>query len=227
MDAHWDNRTRLASIERAIHGDQAERRHAFDDIVASYQGFAQRYAYQLLRDHHLAEDAVQEAFLVAYLRIDQLREATAFWSWFKRVIFTQCDRMVRGVQPVLEPIETRYDLADDAPAPEDEVAQRELRQRIRRAIASLPEHERTVTESYYMQGQSQREIANELKIPLTTVKKRLQYAREHLRMLVGGINAVFDHAIADWLHTDTDPQQPAYAYQTHISDDDPRYYDEA
>jgi RNA polymerase sigma factor (sigma-70 family) len=218
-----DKDTRLTWIQQAINGDQTQRRIAFNHVVACYQEAAHRYAYYLLQDAQQAEDAVQEAFIVAYLRIGQLKSPEAFWSWLRRIIFTQCDRMIRGVQPRLEPIDVRYDLADDAPAPEDQLAEKELRYGIRRAIATLPEHERTVTESYYMQGQSQKEIANELEIPLTTVKKRLQYARQHLRVLFGNLNAAFDQALAEWLNPPTqEPQrQPVYVYsQQYDSDDD-------
>lgn len=211
----YDKSSRLQWIEQAIHGDESQRRQAFDYLVACYQTNATRYAYQLLQNSQMAEDAVQEAFLVAYLRIDQLQHPPAFWSWLRRIIFTRCDRMMRGIRPQFESIETRYDLTDDSPAPEDEVADRELRSGVQRAIASLPEHERAVTESFYMQGQSQKEIANELKIPLTTVKKRLQYARQHLRVFFGEINAVFDQAMAEWLTPPPASQpvrQPIYLY---------------
>jgi len=56
-----------------------------------------------------------------------------------------------------------------------------LAEQVTRAVRSLPEHERVVTELFYIGDYSQQEIAEQLAVPLTTVKKRLQYAREHLR----------------------------------------------
>jgi hypothetical protein len=49
------------------------------------------------------------------------------------------------------------------------------------AIQALPEREQIVTKLFYLNGYSQKEIAKLLQIPVTTVKKRLQYARQHLR----------------------------------------------
>jgi hypothetical protein len=48
-------------------------------------------------------------------------------------------------------------------------------------VEDLPEGERAVTELFYIVGYSQQEVAERLGLPLTTVKKRLQYARERLK----------------------------------------------
>jgi hypothetical protein len=52
---------------------------------------------------------------------------------------------------------------------------------VRDAVRGLPEHERSVVELFYLAGLSQQEVAQTLAVPLTTVKKRLQYARERLK----------------------------------------------
>ena len=49
------------------------------------------------------------------------------------------------------------------------------------AVQALPENEQIVTKLFYLNGYSQKEIARLLELPLTTVKKRLQYARRNLR----------------------------------------------
>ncbi len=75
---------------------------------------------------------------------------------------------------------------DDAPAPLEADPARSAEDRERRdqlwgAVKRLPTHEREVTELFYVHGYSLDEIARGLELPLTTVKKRLQYAREHIR----------------------------------------------
>jgi len=57
-------------------------------------------------------------------------------------------------------------------------------------VRALPDHEREVTELFYITGYSQQEIAEQLAVPLTTVKKRLQYAREHLRETMPPMNVL-------------------------------------
>jgi predicted DNA-binding protein (UPF0251 family) len=87
----------------------------------------------------------------------------------------------------------------DDPARVHETAERE--EKVRDAVSALPDHERSVTELFYLRGYSQQEIAETLDLPLTTVKKRLQYARERLKVAqplieqfynqLGGIPAPF------------------------------------
>ncbi|MEO1290244.1 MAG: sigma-70 family RNA polymerase sigma factor [Chloroflexota bacterium] len=195
-------------IQQAQSGEATLKRDAFNELVPQFQKMAFYVAYHTLQDVQLAEDAVQEAFLTAYLKIDQLRDPDAFAGWLKRIVLTQCDRVIRGKKLQLESIDARYDIATDNLSPEALVEESELQSQVMYAIESLPEHERTVTESFYMQGESQKEIAERLKVPVTTVKKRLQYAREHLRLMIGDLNAVVDEAIARVMQSNQ-PQEPA------------------
>lgn len=207
-------------IQEAQSGTDTQRHAAFDALVPQFQKMAFHVAYNTLQDVHLAEDVVQEAFLTAYLRIEQLKDPAAFPGWFKKIVLTHCDRQIRGKRPDFEPIEARYDLATDKPTPEAMLEETEMQVQVMYAIEALPEHERAVTERYYMQGESQKEIAAGLKVPVTTVKKRLQYAREHLRLIIGDLNAVVDEAIARVMHANQaqqEPQpQPVYVYSRRL-----------
>lgn len=202
----------IALVKSAQNDDQHERRMAFDELVLAFQDMALSYAQSLVFDRHLAEDAVQEAFLTAYLRMDQLREPEAFPFWLRRIIQTQCDRMIRRKQPQQESLEF-HNLAPEPDQPEALVEVREVQDRVYSALVALPENERAVTEGFYFQGESQQELADRLEIPITTVKKRLQYARQHLRLLIGDVNAAFDQAIANVFQASKNSQQPAYLYQ--------------
>lgn len=53
--------------------------------------------------------------------------------------------------------------------------------RVLGAVADLPDHERAVVQLFYFDGYSIRAVAQALKLPVTTIKKRLQYARDRLR----------------------------------------------
>lgn len=192
-------------------GDADEKNIAFNQLMQDFQRMAYSVAFSKLGDQQLAEDVTQEAFLTAYKRIGQLRDVTAFPAWLKRIVMTHADRITRGTQPIIEPIDAQYDLASSVPSPEDLLEETELRDRVQIAISSLPEKERDVTHDYYIKGESQKEISERLNIPLATVKKRLQYAREHLRGLIIGFNETIDRAI----YGNPEPQkqyQPVYVY---------------
>lgn len=213
-------------IQQAQAGTNIERRLAFDELVPLFQKMAFSVAYNMLRDVHMAEDVVQESFMTAYLRIEQLQKPEAFPAWLKRIVLTQSDRQIRGKQAHIEPLEVRYDLAVENPGPEALIEEYEMQHQVQIAIDALPEHERAVTEGFYLQGESQKELAERLQVPITTVKKRLQYAREHLRLIVGDLNAVVDEAIARVLKPNQPkPQpQPIYIYSHH---EDPDFDDDS
>lgn len=159
----------------------AHAQDVFDILVEQFQGAAFEWAFAALGDPLLAQDATQDAFLTAYRHLDQLREPRAFPAWLRRIVLTQCNRLTRGQRVATRPLDEDTDLVPASHDPAAEVEDRELKDRLRRAVDDLPEHERTVTELHYLSGLSQREIAEALDLPLTTIKKRLQYAREHLR----------------------------------------------
>lgn len=200
-------------VMQAQTGDAQQRQSAFNELVALFQKMAFYQAYRALGDSQAAEDVVQEAFLTAYLHLHQLTEPLGFPGWLRRIVMTQCDRQTRrkhmewGVWD-----DENIALADDGIEQDYEL--HDLQQRVLAAVRALPDHERAVTEGFYLQGESTQELAERLQIPLTTVKKRLQYAREHLRAIVGGLNAAMDQALAE-IMPPTKPtmqKQPIYLY---------------
>ncbi len=170
---------------RASNGTRQERHEAFGELVTRFQEMALRVAYTVLGDMVISQDAVQESFVTAFQNLDQLREPKAFPGWFKQIVWTQAHRLVRGKEFEEAP------LLIDAPTREmDPVAAaeaHELKRNILNAIQALPEHEQEVTRLFYLNGYSQQEIANLLHLPLTTVKKRLQYARQRLEGLLRSV----------------------------------------
>ena len=68
---------------------------AYGEIVRRFQDMAVAYGYAMLRNFQSAEDAAQEAFFEAYRSLSNLREPAAFPGWFRRIVFKQCDRILR------------------------------------------------------------------------------------------------------------------------------------
>ena len=89
-------------ITRAQTGDLS----GFGEIVRRFQNMAVGYAYSILGDFHLAEDAAQEAFIEAYQCLSNLRDPDAFPGWFRKIVFKQCDRMRRGRSVEIVPLES-------------------------------------------------------------------------------------------------------------------------
>ena len=171
----------LIARATAERGARNEKGAAFAAIVRRYQDFAFACAYAFLGDFHLAEDAAQESFLSAWRNLDQLRKPEAFSGWFKRIVFTQCDRLVRNKQLSTVMLDAVAELPAALPEPAQMLEAREQQTQVRDAIRALPEHERLATLLYYIGDYDQREVAQFLEVPVTTVKKRLYSARQRLR----------------------------------------------
>src|SRR6185436_20570691 len=78
-------------VRAATRGDVS----AFPALVIRHQDLAVGYAYALLGDHHLAEDAAQDAFVEMRTALSQLENPDAFVPWLKRIVFKYVDRIRR------------------------------------------------------------------------------------------------------------------------------------
>ena len=164
-------------VTRAQAGDL----DAYGEIVRGFQDMAYGYAYSILGDFHLAEDAAQEAFIHAYRDLASLHEPAAFPGWFRRVVLTHCRRLTRRKRISTTRVETASGVASDAPGPAEAAEKAEMTDAVLAAIRALPENERTVTTLFYINGYSQKDVADFLEVPVTTVKNRLHASRKRLR----------------------------------------------
>jgi len=177
-------------VRRAQSEYGPERERAFSALIQQFNFAAQSWAFQMLGDVHATQDATQEAFIAAYERLDDLRDPSAFPSWLRMIVRTQCNRNLRRSRDILPLDDTEPSTDDPAQTAEEHI----LHNSLYSAVDALPEHERVVTELFYLGGYSQQEIAEQLRLPLTTVKKRLQYAREHLRETMPPLNLLILYA---------------------------------
>jgi RNA polymerase sigma factor (sigma-70 family) len=69
---------------------------AYGQLVRRFQDMAVAYAYSVLGDFHLAEDAAQEAFIEAYHNLPKVYGPRAFPAWLRQIVFRQCYRQRRG-----------------------------------------------------------------------------------------------------------------------------------
>ncbi|MHB1295109.1 MAG: sigma-70 family RNA polymerase sigma factor [Anaerolineae bacterium] len=175
-----DNVVELVERARDTDSSLADRHDAYAELVTRYQDMAYGYAYALLGDSACAKDAAQEAFLLAYQRLYQLSTQEAFPAWLRRIVASRCSRLLRaeshtpcGLDEVAEPVSPR-------PDPYAELERKELARHVMAAVRALPEHERITTILYYINGYSQREVADFMDVSLPAVKKRLERARGRL-----------------------------------------------
>lgn len=173
--------TTEASISNLVEHARAGDLAAFTELVSRFQAMAYGYAYSVLGDFALAEDAAQEAFLEAHRRLGDLREAAAFPGWFRRIVFKYCDRIARSQRAATVPLDAVGELRSGQPGPEAVAEQREREAVILDAIRTLPRDQRIAVTLFYIDGYSQQEVATFLDVQVSTVKNRLYTARKGLR----------------------------------------------
>ena len=157
------------------------RREAFGELVIRFQDMAFACAFAVLRDAYLAQDTAQEAFVVAWQKLAQLREPAAFPGWFKRIVMTQCTRLTRCKRLQFVPLDAGAGKSTDDPGPQVSAERRDLVAKVLQAINALPDNERLVTTLFYINGYTQSDIGEFLEVPVTTVNKRLYSARQRLK----------------------------------------------
>ena len=159
----------------------AERLEAFGEIVRRFQDMVYGCAYARLGDFHLAEDAAQEAFLAAYRELPNLREPRAFAGWLRRIVLSRCGRLTRRRRVPTTGLAAAAGVACGQPRPVETLERQEMRDKVLGAIRGLPAPQRMATTLFYINGYSQKDIAEFLDVPVVTVKKRLAGARSRLK----------------------------------------------
>ena len=154
---------------------------AFQKLVRDHYVVALDQACRYLNDFHLAEDAIQDAFVYAYLNVSQLQSPEAFSGWLRRIVAGCCNRLRRRKQLPLVALDDALDLVSSMPEPDAVFEARDIRHQIQDAIRNLPAHERPVVTLFYIGGFSQKEIAALLDVPLSTANSRLHTSRQRLK----------------------------------------------
>lgn len=163
-------------VTRSQNGDT----RAYNELVERFQGMAFGYAYHLLGDFHLAQDATQEAFLEGYRHVASIHNPRAWPAWLRRIVFKHCDRLRRRKRLVTVPLEEAATIPGEGPCSDEGLEREEMEKRTGMALDGLTEQERAVVILSAIHRYPQREIGDFLEIPVNTVKNRLRSARRKL-----------------------------------------------
>ena len=162
-----------ALVDLAVSGDE----EAFATLARSAGDRLFAVAYRILRDVGLAEDAVQQALVTAWRELPRLRERDRFDAWLRRVLVHACYAEARRDRRWSASIRL---LPTESAAPDD-VLTVAHRDELDRGFRRLPPEQRAVFVFHHYLGLSLPEIADQLGVPLGTVKSRMHYATAALR----------------------------------------------
>jgi RNA polymerase sigma-70 factor (ECF subfamily) len=162
-------------LRRACEGDPA----AFTALVRLYDAQLRAYAYRLLRDRSLMDDALQNAYLSAYRTIGRFRGDASFKNWMYRIVHNACIDLIRKRRDDAE-------LFESAAVADDPATARDVRLDLVAAFDRMTTEHRAVLVLIDVEGLDYGEAAQILSIPIGTVRSRLNRARSAMRDILGG-----------------------------------------
>ena len=176
----------IALISSALAGDL----DSFNTLVLAYQKIVYNMAFRILGERFAADDATQEAFILAFRKLSSFRSGS-FRSWLLRIATNVCYDELRHRKrhptsslefhdEMGEEIETLKWMVDPRELPEEKLERADLARTLQAAIDTLPLEYRLVVVLVDIQGMDYAETAETLAIPIGTVKSRLARARAKL-----------------------------------------------
>ena len=171
-------------VARSIGGDS----ESFNELVLRWERPIYALAYRTIGREEDARDVCQETFLRAFRALPGFRGQAKFSSWLYRIALNLCRDWIRRERraPIVQPPED-VDVMELAAAAEpsesieDLVARKDLSRAVERAMALLPDEQRTAIVLKEYHGLTFQEIAELLGCPLSTVKTRLYQGLTVLR----------------------------------------------
>jgi RNA polymerase sigma-70 factor, ECF subfamily len=173
-------RTRLVELARG--GDEV----AFAELLDLDGSQCYAIAYRILRDVERAQDAVQQAFLLAWRELPRLRDPERFAQWLHRLLVNACyeehRRHRRWSRITVLPV--------DGPLSPDPTLSVDDRDALDRAFLRLTPQHRAVFVLHHYAGLPVADIAGIVGVPVGTVKSRLHHATRSLRAAIVADNQV-------------------------------------
>ena len=162
-------------VERARSGD----REAFAVLVHQVSDQLYAVAHRILRDTGLAEDALQNALVLAWRRLPKLREPDRFEAWIHRILVNACYDESRRARPWRAVVHVVPTIGPSTPDSSAALADRD---ELERAFRRLSIEQRAVFVLHHYLGMPLVEVAELLGIPAGTARSRLHYATADLRV---------------------------------------------
>lgn len=166
-------------------------------LVKRYQVQAVQVACLIVQDKAVAEDIVQNSFIVAAEKIHQFDPERPFRPWFFRSVVNAAIKAAKNHQRTIsleeiqeqEGISLEGLLTDPQPQPDEWFDQEEIRNQVWQALDRLPPDQKAVIVMRHFLEMSEAEMVEQLQRPKSTIKFWLRVAREQLRRFINPFSA--------------------------------------
>lgn len=180
----------LILVEKAQQGKQS----AFEELMVRYRDPVYFMLLKMVRNTDDADDLTIEAFGKAFSRIQQYSPSFAFSTWLFKIASNNCIDFIRKKRIQLTSIDNTFkdheggtfsmDLPDSGLDPEESIMRTQKIKMMRSLVEKLKPRYKTLVEKRYFEELSYEEIAEELNLPLGTVKAQLFRARDFLASMI-------------------------------------------
>lgn len=181
----------FATIAQTVQAAQLGDREAQSTLYSRYHESAVALACRKLGNRDEAEELVQDVFIHAFDRLDQLRVPEAFGGWLRQIVrrmaINRLTRRRSAVSIESEALEAVHACSD---TPLDDVLDGERNEQVRSGLARLGDMDRRTLEAFYIGGQSLIEMAEHFEAPVGTIKRRLHVARKRLAREMESFQAI-------------------------------------
>lgn len=150
----------------------------FEKLLCEHKGAAERFVYFRIKNKQDAEDILQDTFFTAFTKFDMLKNKDCFKAWLLSIARNKCNDYYRksmgkaeisGMELSVFPFEqSRYGIAFNS--------------NLQDVFSSLKDKDREILYKFYYLELPQKEIAQQLNIPVGTVKSRLYNAKKHFKL---------------------------------------------
>ena len=172
---------------------------AYEVLVKRYQKAVIASAISITKNQFMAEDAAQDAFVTAWMKLNTLQEPKKYASWVCRIAKNCALNMINRYRSFL-PLDVvdNLDITDSGSEnPAELYALSEERNEVNKSIEMLPEKVREIIRLHYFEDLSVAEIADRMRISEGTVKWQLHDGRKRIRKELCAMNEKYSDALVE------------------------------
>ncbi len=192
---YYQNESDETLVMLTLAGEQ----RAYEVLVTRYQKSVVASAISVTKNHFMAEDAAQDAFVTGWMKLNTLQEPKKYGSWICRIARNCALNMINRYRSFL-PIDTVENLnvsGDSAENPAQAYALSEERNEVNKTVEMLPEKIKQIIRLHYYEGLSIAEIADRMRIAQGTVKRQLHDGRKRLRKELCAMNEKYSDTLVE------------------------------
>lgn len=173
--------------------------NAYEALVLRYQKAVLASAYSVIQNSYMAEDAAQDAFVSAWMKLSDLRDPSKYGAWVCRIVKNCAKNMFTKIRGHID-LDTILRFEEDTGSASAELSvpdSQDVNTELHDSLERLPKKIQQVIYLHYFEGLSIAEIAERTLVPVGTVKWQLHEGRQMIRKDMDAMNEHENDALVE------------------------------